>query len=147
MATDASGGGWGASLQSRSERGQWSEEKKRQHINCLEMLAVEKALTRFQDRLSGKRVCIQIDNKTVVSYLSKGGGTRSLLLSRLARRILLWSQKQRISIQPVYVKGIVNTVADSLSRNKETQWHLSPAVTRTIFHKLGTPAVDLFASR
>ena len=90
-------------------------------------------------------MCIQIDNKTVVSYLSKGGGTRSLLLSRLARRILLWSQ--RISIQPVYVKGILNTLAHSLSRNKETQWHLSPAVTRTIFHKLGTPAVDLFASK
>ena len=37
----------------------------------------------------------------------KRGGTRSLLLSL---QVLLWSQRQRTSIQAVYVNGILNTV-------------------------------------
>ena len=75
------------------------------------MLRVAKALMSFWDRLSGKRAAYTQIDKTVVSFLSKGkggGGGRAtfLSLSRLARRILLWSQRHRISTQPVYEKGI-----------------------------------------
>ena len=147
MATDASGTGWGASLHSRSASGQWSAKQTCLHISQLELLAVHNALLAFQQELTGRTVCVQIDNTTTVSYLAKEGGTRSPPLSRLACSILLWCQQQQISLLPVYVRGMGNTVADYLSRGKTTEWFLSPATARRIFHLFGTPDIDLFASR
>ena len=52
-----------------------------------------------------------------------------------------------ITLIPVYVRGIGNTIADALSRGKETQWHLSPTMVDRIFQRYGNPQVDFFASR
>ena len=146
MATDASGSGWGACLQSATASGVWSREEKRRHINYREMLAVWRAVQAFRTRLRGSTLSVQIDNRTAVAYLSKEGGTRSVSLSRLACRILLWCHRRGVDLLPVYVRGSANTVADSLSRSKETEWHLSPLIAQRIFRLFGTPAVDLFAS-
>ena len=147
MATDASSSGWGGSLHALSANGRWSRGQRSRHINSLELMAVENSLRPFQDRVEGRTVCVQIDNRTAVAYLAKEGGTKSVLLSRLACRILLWCQRHRITLIPVYVRGISNTIADALSRGKETQWHLSPMMADRIFQRYGTPQVDLFASR
>lgn len=147
MATDASKKGWGASLQSMTAAGRWPQEVRNQHINQLEMRAVWEALQVFKTHLQGKCVCVQIDNKTTVAYLAKEGGTRSNRLSRLARQVLLWCQEHTITLCPVHVRGMANTVADSLSRDKETEWHLNPAVAEEIFRRYGTPHIDLFASQ
>ena len=37
-------------------------------------------------------------------------------------------------------------MADSLSRRKATEWHLSPTAAQKIFSLYGTPDIDLFAS-
>ncbi|CAM4454824.1 unnamed protein product [Leuciscus chuanchicus] len=47
VSTDVSTSGWGVLLEGRPFFGQWSEREKLLHINCLEMLAVDNALTRF----------------------------------------------------------------------------------------------------
>ena len=146
MATDASSSGWGGSLQALSASGRWSRGQRSRHINSLELMAVENSLRSFQDRLEGRTVCVHINNRTALAYLAREGGTKSVLLSRLACRILL-SQRHRITLIPVYVSGIGNTIADALSRGKETQWHLSPMMVNRIFQRYGTPQVDLFASR
>ena len=52
-----------------------------------------------------------------------------------------------ITLISVYVRGIGNTIADALSRGKETQWHLSPTMVDRIFQRYGNPQVDFFASR
>ncbi|XP_076457836.1 uncharacterized protein LOC143291700 [Babylonia areolata] len=38
------------------------------------------------------------------------------------------------------------TIADSLSCDKDMQWHLSLRVVQKIFHQFGRPYIDLFAS-
>ena len=96
----------------------------------------------------GREDCVRPDRQqNSVAYLAKEGGTKSVLLSRLACRILLWCQRHRVTLIPVYVRGIGNTIADALSRGQETQWHLSPKMVDRIFRRYGTPQVDLFASR
>ena len=156
MAKDASSSGWGGSLHALSASGRWSRGQRSRHINSLELMAVENSLRSFQDRVEGRTVCVQINNRTQwptwrrknsVAYLVKEGGTKSVRLSRLACRILLWCQWHRITLIPVYVRGIGNTIADALSRGQDTQWHLSPKMVDGIFRRYGTPQVDLFASR
>ena len=147
VATDASSSGWGGNLHALSASGRWSRGQRSRHINSLELMAVENSLRSFQDRMEGRTVCVQIDNRITVAYLAKEGGTKSVLLSRLACRILLWCQRHRVTLIPVYVRGIGNTIADALSRGKETQWHLSPTMVDRIFRRYGTHQVDLFASR
>ena len=139
MATDASSSGWGGSLHALSASGRWSRGQRSRHINSLELMAVEYSLRSFEDRVEGRTVYVQIDNRTAVANLAKEGGTKSVLLSRLACRILLWCQRHRVTLIPVYLRGIGNTIADALSRGKGTQWHLSPTMVDRIFQRYGTP--------
>ena len=82
-----------------------------------------------------------------VAYLAKKGRTKSVLLSRLACRILLWCQWHRITLIPVYVREIGNTISDALSRGEGDT--MAP-VTNDGGQDLSAvrdPQVDLFASR
>ena len=74
MATDASLSGWGGSLHALSASGRWSRGQRSRHINSLELMAVENSLRSFQDRVEGRTVCVQIDNRTAVAYLGEGRG-------------------------------------------------------------------------
>ena len=86
--SDASHYGWGAHLGDSLALGVWSPEKRRFHINHLEMVAVFLALQSFQQELSGSVVSLMSDNSTVVAYLRNSGGTRSESLSDLAGEVL-----------------------------------------------------------
>ena len=67
----------------------------------------------------GREDCVRPDRQqNSVAYLVKERGTKSVLLSRLACRILLWCQRHRVTLIPVYVRGIGNTTADALSRGE-----------------------------
>lgn len=70
LSTDASNLGWGALCEGRPAFGSWSHEESHLHINCLEMLAVERALQSFQAILEGRHVLVQSDSMTVVSYIN-----------------------------------------------------------------------------
>ena len=87
MATDESKSVWSA-------KDHWMGSDQDFHINILEMKAVFNGLRAFHDKLKDKIVSVQIDNQTVVSFLTKEGGTRSPRLSRLTRDVLLgvWSR-------------------------------------------------------
>ena len=123
-------------------------------------------------QIEDKIVSVQIDSKIMVPFLTKEGGTRSPRLSRLTRDVLLWCREQDIAPRAAYVMGMgwptpcreqdiapraayvmvmANTTADSLSpdslsRNKETEWFLSPEIVSQIFRRFDTPQIDLFAS-
>ena len=65
-----------------------------------------------------------------ILYVDGGEGRRREWVEGVERDIctclalpagIVWSQSHGIPIQAVHVKGILNTMADSLSRNKETQ--------------------------
>jgi hypothetical protein len=76
--TDASKWGWGAHLGTHQVAGQWTKELINHHINWLEMRAVWNALIEFQEEIQGENLLIRCDNATVVAYINKQGGTKSI---------------------------------------------------------------------
>ncbi|XP_026677382.1 uncharacterized protein LOC113466297 [Diaphorina citri] len=148
ISTDASDLGWGSQVDSSFLSGLWSREQQNWHINKKEMFAVHQALSLNLPLLQSSVVMVQSDNQTVVSYLRRQGGTKSLSLLSEVEKIFLLSQDWRIHILAQFIPGAYNSVADSLSRSKSLpDWHLSRSATEQIFLKWGVPCIDLFASR
>ncbi|KAL0187573.1 hypothetical protein M9458_014672, partial [Cirrhinus mrigala] len=76
VAMDASLTGWGAVMNGHPARGLWSGRHLTWHINCLEMLAVFRALKHFLPDLIGYHVLVRTDNTAVVYYINHQGGLR-----------------------------------------------------------------------
>ncbi len=132
LATDASLTGWGVVMSGHPARGLWSGHHLTWHINCLEMLAMFRALNHFLPDLRNHNVLVRTDNTAVVSYINHQGGLRSRPLYNLARQILVWSQDKFLSLRAVYIPGHLNVGADILSRQ--------------IWRVFGQAQVDLFAT-
>ncbi|KAL0195548.1 hypothetical protein M9458_009120, partial [Cirrhinus mrigala] len=142
LATDASLTGWGAVMSGRSARGLW-------HINCLEMLAVFRALKYFLPDLRDRHVLVRTDSTAVVYYINHQGGLRSRPLYKLAHQILVWSQDKLLSLRAVHIPGHLNVGTDILSRQgpRPGEWMLHPEVVKQIWRIFGSAQVDLFATR
>ncbi|XP_040915373.1 uncharacterized protein LOC121195777 [Toxotes jaculatrix] len=149
MTTDASLSGWGATLMGRTANGVWSPQMARLHINVLEMQAVFLALKHFLPHLLGHHVLVKTDNSTVVAYINRQGGTRSLQLHRLAQRLIVWGSTRFLSLRATHVAGVLNRGADLLSRGNPLygEWRLHPQVVKQIWQRYGQADVDLFASQ
>jgi hypothetical protein len=148
--TDASLIGWGAHLDDQMASGIWTPQEAQNSINVLEMWAVERALKRFQHLLLGQKVQILSDNMTVVSYITKQGGTQIHNLYVQVRRILVWCRDRAISLSARHIPGNRNVLADRLSRPGlaiSTEWKLDPQVFREVAQQTWYPLVDLFATR
>ena len=149
LLTDASFQGWGAHIGLETTSGDWSPEQLNLDINVLEMLAVQKALQTFRDKVLNKTVLLLTDNTTVMFYLQKQGGTRSTLLCRLTWEILRWCALHQIKIQVKHIPGKKNVLADSLSRLSRlpgTEWTLLQGVVDRLGDLWGKPTLDLFAT-
>ncbi|KAL0172227.1 hypothetical protein M9458_032538, partial [Cirrhinus mrigala] len=114
LATDASLTGWGAVMDGHPARGLWSGHHLTWHINCLEMLAVFRALKHFLPDLRDHHVLVRTDNIAVVYYINHQGGLRSRPFYKLAHQILVWSQDYLLSLRAVYIPGHLNLGADVL---------------------------------
>jgi hypothetical protein len=149
LATDASLTGWGAVMSGLPARGLWSGRHLTWHINCLEMLAVFRALEHFLPGLRDHHVLVRTDNTAVVSYINHQGGLRSRPLYKLAHQILVWSQGKLRSLRAVYIPGRLNLGADILSRQgpRPGDWMLHPEVVEQIWRIFGRAQVDLFATQ
>ncbi|XP_060750593.1 uncharacterized protein LOC132862550 [Tachysurus vachellii] len=149
LTTDASLKGWGATLMGRTVNGAWPPQLVHEHINYLELLAVWLALKHFLSFLRGRHVLVKTDNTTVVAYINRQGGTRSLQLHRLATKLIVWCDTRLLSLRATHVPGILNRGADLLSRGNPLygEWKLHPQVVSQIWQRYGQAAVDLFASR
>ena len=150
MFTDASSSGWGAVLNQHRASGIWSKSQARLHINALEIQAVWQALKKFSRILSGKAVRVMIDNRTVVAYIRRFGGTHSKTLNDLALKVQRQALNMNTILWPVFIQGYRNVTADSLSRRgqtQETEWSLNHSVLQKVFEKWGQPWLDLFATR
>ncbi|KAI2666794.1 enzymatic polyprotein [Labeo rohita] len=149
LATDASLTGWGAVMSGHPARGLWSGRHLTWHINCLEMLAVFRALKLFLPDLIGRHVLVHTDNIAVVYYINHQGGLRSRPLYKLAHQILVWSQDKLLSLKAVYIPGHLNTGANILSRQgpRPREWMLHPMVVKQIWRVFDQAQVDLFATQ
>lgn len=116
MTKDASRSGWGATMLGRAVNGTWDPRLAQAHINLLELWAVFFALKHFLQFLQGRHVLVKTDNTTVVAYINRQGGTRSLQLHRLAQKIIMWSSTRLMSLRATHVPGVLNRGADLLSR-------------------------------
>ncbi len=116
LATDAFLTRWGAVMSGHPARGLWSGHHLTRHINCLEMLAVFRALKHFLPDIRNHNVLVCTDNTAVVSYINHQAGLRSRPLYKLAHQILVWSQDKFLSLRAVYIPGHLNVGADILSR-------------------------------
>ncbi|KAI2651174.1 enzymatic polyprotein [Labeo rohita] len=111
LATDASLTGWGSVMSGHPARGLWSGRHLTWHINCLEMLAVFRALKHFLPDLIGCHVLFRTDNTAVVYYINHQGGLRSRPLYKLAHQILVWHPEVVKQIWRVFGQAQVDLFA------------------------------------
>jgi ribonuclease HI len=149
--TDASLEGWGAY---RADTGQkcgsrWTVAEARQHINCLELLAVKLALQSLCRNIRNQHIRVMTDNTTTRSCINKQGSTWSDSWNMLTREIWFWALETDNWFLAMHVPGVENIEADEESRkfNEAAEWGLAQKVFKEICQKLGQPTVDLFASR
>ena len=148
VTTDACLSGWGAVWQGRTAQGRWSGRDVAQHINVLELRAVQLALASFLPHLTGRHVLVRSDNMATVSQVNHQGGTRSARLLRVSQSLLTWASPRLASLRAVYLPGAQNRAADFLSRRKPPpgEWRLHPEVVESMWGLFGRAEVDLFAS-
>ena len=150
ISTDASQKGWGAVVAHTSTDGQWSQEEGNRHINVLELHAALLGLQAFQSQLTDKHVHIQLDNSTAVCYIRNMGSTHSVECNELSLSIWLWCIENRVWLTATHLPGVDNVIADQESRhfnNSNTEWTLKDQIFQKIKNVLGSPQIDLFATR
>lgn len=148
ITTDASDQGWGAVVNGQKLWGTWTTKQRSWHSNQKELWTLYEVLKRLRSFLKKKSLMWQTDNRTSVAYITKQGGTKSLRLLKTTTMILELCQIMKCQLIARYIPGICNGLADRLSRLKSMpEWHLKQEIVLWIFRQLGTPQIDLFASR
>ena len=130
--------------------GYWTCFEKVLHIKRLELEAAFDALQSIVHFLRGMAVLLCTDNTTVACYVNKEGGARSTPLCVRTEEMLLWCQRQRISLSARHIPGKLNIVADALSRSQSilhTEWTLHEAILQQVWNVWFRPMVDLFATQ
>ena len=79
------------------------------------------------------------DNTTVVSYITKQGGTTSVSMYLLAKEVLIAARDANIFLRAKHIPGELNALADLLSRMN--------SVVDALSITWDNPNVDLFATR
>ena len=111
--------------------GLWSQAERQESINFLELRAIRKGLLQFSDFLLGKAVGPLSDNTTVLSYVKKGGGSRSASLNAEAQLTLQGQKVTALLFSRSSSGGKDNVVADAHSRHGQiylTVWILHQEV-------------------
>ena len=116
VTTDASSLGWGAMWQGCPVQGLWESTWQGVHVNLLELEAVRRALVYFLLSLQAGNVLVRTDSSTVVSYINRQGGIRSVSLHQKAYKLLRWAHAHNLALRAVYLPGEDNVAADLLSR-------------------------------
>lgn len=147
--TDACLSGWGAFCEGERANGFWAKTESILHINYLELKAVLLALKWYAKDWRNCKVLLRIDNTTAMAYVNKMGGVQYPELNKLAREIWQFCESKHIWLFASYIKSEENVEADRESRikNIDTEWELADYAFRNVTKSLGTPVIDLFASR
>ena len=129
--------------------GRWNPLEAKEHINYLELKAIQFALHSFFDKDKCVHIKIECDNVTAVSYLSKMGGARSALCNALSGEVWFWCITRQIWLTITHLPGSENIETDSASRkfNDDGEWSLQNHYFTALTSLWDSPSVDLFASR
>lgn len=85
--TDASNKGWGISDDISPSGGLWNTEEKLQHINWLELKAIDIGLQAYTRESNFQHIRIMCDNTTAISYVNNMGGMQSVSCDSLSKKI------------------------------------------------------------
>jgi len=83
--TDASNKGWGIDISPSG--GLWNTEEKLQHINWLELKAIDIGLQAYTRESNFQHIRIMCDNTTAISYVNNMGGMQSVSCDSLSKKI------------------------------------------------------------
>lgn len=148
LTTDASLTGWGSSMGDEKVSGWWSKEESKNHINVLELRAIELALHHFTNSTTNSRILIRADNTTAISCINRQGSLLSPDLFSITRRIWAWCETRKNILFASYIASKKNVVADECSRilPGDTEWSLDENLFQSLTVHFGVPSIDLFAS-
>ena len=151
--TDASTMGWGFNCLFPQVKmgGPWSPIEKKLHINALELKAASiavKSMTKSKEKI---HIHLKMDNVTAVTYVNKMGGTKSPILTEIAKDLWEYCLAKKITLTAEHLPGFLNQTADWESRNVSTistnSWRLNPQIFTQIDLQWGPLEMDLFADR
>ena len=125
MTTDASKKGWGCSVEGTSTRGSWTHHEAQYHINYLETKAVFLALQAFSHEVSGKCVCILVDNTTTVSCINQMGTCHSKEIDSIVRQIWEWCISHSIWITVSHIPGKIGKIQLQTANQKNKEGKLN----------------------
>ena len=130
ISTDASRTGCGATSGDVFLGGHWTREESNQHINFLELKAAFLGLKGFASSLELQHIRLLMDNSTAIAFINKKGGTHSEMLSDLSLLSWSWCLKRKLSTYAEHIPGVLNGLADSLSRRRPdfSDWTLNHQV-------------------
>jgi len=97
-----------------------SQQEHLMHINCLELLAATLATKTFSKSKTAISILLRIDNITAVAYINNLGGTASKESVMLTMDLWMWCLERNIHITAVHLPGVLNTIADTESREMLT---------------------------
>ena len=149
ICSDTSMEGWVAHMDQCRIYGSWSQQEQSLHINILEMRAIRYALIRF-NLPTDSVILVNSDNSTVVAYVNKQGGTRSVTLMEETYLLFHLLQEKQWFLRASYLPGARNVIADSLSRQNQilpSEWSLHPSIVQRILRIWDFPVLDLFVTR
>ena len=130
-----------------SREGKWSEEENNFHINVLELLALKFSILTFTRNLSHLTTHVQVGNKVALPYLFKIGGTHSPQLLKISESTWNYLLSHQITIISEYLPLNVRADWNSRDATVSSDWKLHQKGYLKITKLLGTPTIDLFASR
>lgn len=151
--TDASTMGWGFHCPFSQTRmgGPWSPVEKKLHINALELKAANIAVKSITKNKQNVHIHLKMDNTTAVTYVNKMGGTKSPILTNIAKDLWEYCLERKITLTAEHLPGSLNQTADWESRNVSTMsinsWRLNPKIFAQINSLWGPLEMDLFADR
>ena len=132
--TDASGAkGFGAYFAGDWLRGDWAPSQRLPHrlIQWQELFAIVVAAATWSNRLRGRKVMFNCDNKAVVDAWKRMSAKHPQIVA-LLRKLFLIAAQNNFSVYFKHVPGKKNAIADSLSRNQLTRFFsLAPQAKRT----------------
>ena len=108
------------------------------------MINIVVALKIWCPNWANKKIRIRCDNLPVVEVLNSGQA-RDYILATCDRNIWLLSALYNIGINVIHIAGSQNSVADLLSRRKDTSQRLLQNIEIYIKSSMGCPTQGLLA--
>ena len=120
-----------------------------QSMNWKELETIRLTLLHFRPLIAGKTIKVLSDNVTALACLKRQGSLASTPLWSLSRMILEDCLKWNIVVVPSHIQGVLNVLADQGSREHpiSTEWMIDRETFLLLCKVLGTPRIDLFATR